>query len=69
VKSVVGFTKSDKEFLAECPKGYWFGEDEMILWRRYRYRLSRLAVAGVAEWRGVGTREYRVTSNSATSNK
>lgn len=43
-------TKSDIEFLAECPRQIWFPEEKMILWRRYRYRLQRLANAGIAIW-------------------
>ena len=68
LQAVVGLTKSDKEFLAACPKGRWFSEDEMILWRRYQYRLRRLDVAGLAEWRGgvVGCREYHVKDNDKT---
>jgi hypothetical protein len=59
------FTKSDREFLFACPKGKWFREDDMILFRRYRYLLSRLAELGGAEWRAVGpiehlSREYRI---------
>jgi hypothetical protein len=68
LQAVVGLTKSDKEFLADCPKGRWFSEDEMVLWRRYQYRLRRLDVAGVAEWRGggvVGCREYHIKANNA----
>jgi len=62
MKSMLVLTKSDLEFLSKCPKGKWFSEDEMFLWRRYRYRLSRLAERNMAEWRcfEIGTREYRI---------